>query len=85
MELLKSKKGKLSTGMLNSAILGIILLVVIFQLYAELVPEAQTAGDTLNASGVPLGSLFAASGVVFVIIMAALIILIVKSFMPGGK
>ncbi len=85
MNLLKSKKAALNTGVLNTAILGIVLLVVLFQLYANLVPEAQTAGNTLNASGVPLGSLFVSGGVVFVIIMAALVILVVKSFMPGGK
>jgi len=79
------KKGKLNTGILNTAILAIILLVVLFQIYAELVPEAQTAGDALNATGVPLGSLFVSTGVVFVIIMAALLILVVKSFMPGTK
>ena len=79
------KKGKLSTAMLNSAILAIVLLVVIFQLYATLIPTAQTAGNTLNSSGVPLGSLFLSDGVVFIIIMAALVVLIVKSFMPGGK
>lgn len=84
MKMLKSKLGKLSTSTLNSAILGIVLLVVLFQLYAQLVPEAQAAGDTLNASGVPLGNLFTSQGVVFVIIMAALIILVVKAFMPGG-
>lgn len=84
--LLKSKKdGKLNTNMIQTAILGIVLLVVLFQLYATLVPTAQTAGDTLNSSGVPLGSLFASTGVVFVIIMAALIIVVTKAFMPGGK
>jgi uncharacterized membrane protein len=71
----------MKTDTINKAIMGIILLVVLFQLYATLVPEAQTAGDTLNSSGVPLGSLFASGGVVFVIIMAALIILVVNSFM----
>jgi len=79
------KKGKLNTGMLNTAILGLVLVTVLFQLYSQLVPTAQTAGDTLNASGVPLGNLFTSSGVVFVIIMASLIILVVKAFMPGGK
>lgn len=77
------KKGKLAPGLLQTAILALVLLVVLFQLYAELVPEAQEAGDTLNTSGVPLGDLFAGSGVVFVIIMAALIVLVVRSFMPG--
>ena len=80
-----NRKGKLNTGVLNTAILAIILLVVLFQIYAELVPEAQTAGNTLNETGVPLGSLFTSQGVVFVIIMAALLILVVKAFMPGTK
>lgn len=83
--LLKSKAGRLSTGILNTAILAIVLLVVLFQLYAQLLPEAQSAGDTLNASGVPLGSLFTGQGIVFIIIMAALIILVVKSFLPSGR
>lgn len=56
---------KLSTGMLSSAIVAVVLLVVLFKLYAALVPEAQTAGDELNATGVPLGSLFTANGVVY--------------------
>ncbi len=85
MELKKSKHGRLSTSVLNTAILAIVLLVVLFQLYSELVPEAQAAGNELNASGVPLGNLFVGTGVVFVIIMAALIILVVRSFMPSGK
>ena len=85
MEFKKSKKGVLAPGILNQAILGLVLLVVLFQLYAQLVPEAQAAVDSLNASGVPLGSLFVSSGIVFVIIMAALVILVVRSFLPGGK
>lgn len=85
MNLLKSKKAVLSTATLSTAIEAIVLVVVLFLLYSELVPEAQTAGNTLNSSGVPLGSLFVGTGVVFVIIMAALIILVVKSFLKGGK
>ncbi len=78
------KKG-LSTNIIQTAILSLVLLVVLFQLYASLVPTAQAAGDELNASGVPLGGLFVSSGIVFLIIMAALIILVVKSFMGGGR
>ena len=82
---LKSRKAFIGTDMINKAILGIVLLVVLFQLYATLVPEAQTAGQALNDSGVPFGSLFLGGGVVFIIIMAAIIIVIVKSFMGGQK
>ena len=85
MDLQRSKAGRLDTSILNTAILAIVLLVVLFQLYAQLVPEAQAAGDQLNASGVPLGALFAGQGIVFVIIMAALIIRVVKIFLSSGK
>ena len=87
MKLLKNKsgKGKLSTGMLNDAILAIVLIIVLFLLYAELVPEAQTAGNTLNAAGVPLGSLFTAGGVIFVVIMAALLIVVITAVLAMGK
>ena len=84
MKLLR-KKGALGTGMINQAIMGIVLLVVLFKLYAQLVPEAQTAGQELNDSGVPLGSLFSSDGIVFVIIMAALVIVVVRSFLGSGK
>ena len=81
---MKNKKGQIS-GRVTSAVEAIILIVVLFLLFADLVPEVQSAGDSLNASGVPLGSLFVGSGIVFVIIMAALVILVVRSFLPGGK
>lgn len=76
---------KLSTSMLNTAILAIVLIVVIFKLYAALIPTAQTAGNELCASGAPLGNLFSGDGVVFIILMAALVIVIVRSVMPGSK
>jgi hypothetical protein len=75
----------MDTKTIDKAIMGIILLVVLFLLYAELIPTAQTAGDSLNASGVPLGSLFTSGGVVFVIIMASLIVLVVRKFSAGKK
>ncbi len=85
LKMLMNKAGNITTGMINNAILGIVLLVVLFKLYATLVPEAQTAGDELNASGVPLGTLFTANGIVFLIIMVALVIVVVRSFLKGGK
>ena len=85
MKLFKNKKG-LNESILNTAITAIVLLVVLFKLYAALVPTAQAAGNDLNKSGVPLGSLFTGNGIVFIIIMAALIIVVVRSFLKGkGK
>lgn len=85
MNLKLGRKGNLSTGLISKAILGIILLVVLFKLYAVLIPEAETAGDELNASGVPFGTLFIGGGLIFIIIMVALLIVVVKGFLPGSK
>ena len=112
----------LKSNILNTAILGIILLVVLFQCYAAIMPTSQAAGNSMNdtarcnAAGgtycanlttpycysvatcnstvgnptvaynqIPLSSLFSGTGVLFVVIMAALLILVVKAFLPGGK
>lgn len=63
----------------------IVILIVLFQVAAALIPQAQTAGNTLNSSGVPLGSLFAGTGVVFYIIMGAILLMIVRSLMAKGQ
>lgn len=77
-----NRKGALGTDSIRTAIIAIVMLVVLFKLYATLVPEAQSAGNELNSSGVPLGSLFTGGGVVFIIIMVALIIVVVSAFLP---
>ncbi len=119
--LMSNKAGKLKTSTINTAILVIILIVIIFQVYASVVPEAQTAGDNLNDTNrcndvgcfynvsedadtpcrnttgnvtsactagsqtIPLAGLFSGTGVVFLIVMAALLILIVFSLMKPQK
>ena len=117
MKLLKDKRGKISSALINQAILGIIIIVILFQAYAALVPEAQSAGDMMNdsnrcidvgcfyngtsstcfglanesilcptnANTIPLGGIFSGSGVVFIIIMAALVIVVIRSFLKKGK
>lgn len=112
-----NKKGKISTKLLNAAVLAIVLLIVLFEIYATLIPIAQESGNSMNdsnqcasrgcvyndtddicyilgnktggscaaTSSIPLSGLFAGTGVIFVIIMAALLILVVKSYMPKGK
>ena len=114
-----NKKGKLNFNILNSAVLVIVILVVLFSAYAAIIPEAQTGGDSLgdsevcaassctyNASGspstcqwnttntsecpndydyIPLSSLFSSTGVVFVVVMAALLVLVIQSFMKKGS
>ena len=110
---------ELTTNKIVGGISAIVFIIVIFMAYASIVPEAQTAGNELNASNscvdagcffnsshlttdgidcykdnatsgflcdqsgyvVPLGGLFGGQGVVFVIIMVALLIVIVKGLL----
>jgi len=77
-----SKRGNLSTDTITKAILGMILITVLFLVVANLLPTAQEAGDTLNESGAPLSSLFAGNSVIFVIIMAGILLVVVKAVLP---
>jgi len=79
-----NKKGQIS-GKVTEAVTAIILVVVLFLMFAELVPEAQTAGNTLNASGVPLGSLFTGSGVMILLIMVGLLLTILSVVLPKSR
>lgn len=49
--MLKQKKAQMQLGKkIEAGAVIVILVVVLFLIYAELVPEAQKAGDALNAS-----------------------------------
>ena len=45
-----NKKGQALNKKIEAVAIVIIIVIVLFQLYASLVPEAQTAGDKFNAS-----------------------------------
>lgn len=82
MNMLKSNKGALDIhGSINWLIYLIVGFVVIFKLAATLIPEGQTAGDELNASGVPLGSFFSSDGIVWLLAMVAIVLLVVRTTM----
>lgn len=116
--MLKNKKAKLSSMMVEKMMVVILIIVVIFSAYSSIVPTAQEAGNELNNTNrcntngyywnytsdvceisetnvtevgsvtygaVPLSGLFSANGIVFVILMAALIIIIVRQVMAKGK
>lgn len=70
---------------ISGMITALILLVILFKVAAVMIPEAQSAGDELNASGIPFGSLFSGNGVIFIVIVAALLLAVVYAFMPHSK
>ena len=53
-------------------------ITVLFLVVAELYPTAGDAGDDLNESGFPLGSLFVTGGVVFIVVAAAILMGVLK-------
>lgn len=48
--LLRSKDAKFNTALVTVAVIGIVFLVILLTVYSVLIPEAQTAGDSLNIS-----------------------------------
>lgn len=104
---------------ITTAIIGLVVVVVLFQFYADALPEAQDAGDSMNESNrcvatgcffgdgvngtqdicfndnsveqtncatantIPLSGLFSGTGIVFLIVMASLILLVVRSYFSG--
>lgn len=86
MELFNTKKGQVggissrARGAINS-IVGIVVLLILF---ANLIPEANTAGDNLSSTGAPLSNLFQANGFFVVLIMVGLLLSIIALALPGG-
>lgn len=68
----------MSGGELGREITGIVtallIIIILINIYGALVPEAQDAGNELNATGAPLGSLFGGNSVIFIIVMVTLFI-----------
>lgn len=83
--MLKSKKGSFNAKSLQVAIIGIVLIVVIIEMYAVLIPQVQTSGNTLNATGAPLTNLFTADGVVPLVLVAGLVIVVIAAALGAFK
>lgn len=108
---------KIKTSIITATIITIITVVLILNIYSEVVPEAISSGNQMNDSQIcesascyyndatsvcqvnstnttgcensykyiPLGGLFSGSGIVFIIIMGALLITLVMSFISKNK
>ena len=61
----------------STVISAVILFVILFTVVAVALPEAQTAGDVLNATNLPFASFFASDGIVFLAIMGGILIAVV--------
>lgn len=78
-----NKKGAINISeKAKNVIYMIVFLVVIFKLFASMLPEAQTAGQELNDSGVPFGTFFLPSGIVFILVMVGLFLSVLSLTLP---
>ena len=78
------KKG-MNANYVRNIIYVIIIMIVLFGVIAVILPEAGVYGDQVESSGVPLGSLFAAGGVVFLLVMAGILLVTVNTFIKNKK
>ena len=65
----------------TSAITSIIGLIVLFLVVSELYPEFSTAGDSLNSSGIPLGSFFVGGGIIALLLAVGIFYTAYRGFM----
>lgn len=109
---------KVGTGVIGTLVVAVVFLVILFNVYADVVPEAQDAAMNFNSTNqcevkgcywnttnttapcmntsvgsgvacqvdyeIPLDSLFNPSGAVFVLIMAAALIMVVRGYLKNN-
>ena len=73
----RRNESKVELG-IKTAVTGLILITLLLHMAGGTVPLAQSAGDLLNRSGVPLGNLFIPEGAVFILIMVSIFIVIMR-------
>lgn len=65
---------------------ALVIVIILLAVFTQLVPEAQSAGDELESTGVPLGALFAGSGAILLLIMVGLVLFMISlAISPPGR
>lgn len=77
------KISRLTTGLISGLLLIIILIIMTFQIIGNSSPEIKNAADNISGSGLPLASLFAASGAVLLVFMAGVLTVIILVVIEG--
>lgn len=80
---MKQNKHGLSEGKIEGVILTFVLVVVLFQVIAQLFPTATASAATLNSTGFPLAEMFMSSGALWYLVAAGILFLIYKNFKTG--
>lgn len=70
--------------LVKKVIVGLVGLIVIFQLLAAFAPDLGAAANNITSQSetLPLTSLFAKGGVIFLIVMVGVTLTVIYKFMP---
>lgn len=79
------RKHAINSQTIEKYILTFILIVVLFSVIATVFPMVGDSADSLNDSGFPLASFFAADGVLWLLVAAAVLFMVYKSFTGGTR
>jgi len=71
---LEADKRGFSGASIKSWIIGFVFFIALLKVVAELLPEGQSAGDALNATGAPLGTFFQSDGLIWLLVMIGILI-----------
>ena len=82
---MKVNKHALTTKSIEVWIIGFVLVLVLFQVIADIFPDVTTSASALNTSGFPQASFFMSGGVLWYLIAAGLLFLVYKSFISSKK
>lgn len=82
---MKTNTQDISTSIIEKWILGMVLVLVLFQVIADIFPDVTGAASDLNDSGFPLASFFTSDGVLWYLVAAALLFLVYRYFSQQKK
>ena len=82
---MKMNKRGLTGKKIENYIMVFVLVLVLFQVVADIFPDVTTAASNMNDSGFPLASFFMSDGVLWYLVAAGLLFLIYRSFSTNKK
>ena len=77
------KKLETLTNSVITAVIVLVIIIIIFNTSSILIPEAQASGNEINRSVGVLGSLFVGSSIIFLVVVVACFVLVLRLTLRG--
>lgn len=75
----------MESNVIEKYVYAFVIIVVLFKIVANLMPTLTSAGNEVNATGITLGSLFASNGVLWIVLLAGIFLMVIKTVMGKKK